>query len=97
MTNFPKLSWPDDFDPWDLQDMVDTGRTLAIVEVSESKKVEVQCLDLIRYSQLVMAAENSGTPCFYIKNLIVLPKLSEERIRNAIEYLYERGYFEHRI
>ena len=96
VVDYPIIIYPADLDEWDFKDMETYGAAGAAVQVSEGKIVEVTFLDIPRFTELTEASENLGVPCYYRENLIIVTKITKEKIAETVKYLFESRYFDHR-
>ena len=53
------------------------------------------CIDPVRLGQELKSNIDSGRPCFAEPNLIILPEVTTEAIKTAVEGLARDGFFQH--
>lgn len=91
--DYPRIIYPPNFDEWDFRDMEVGGLGGAEVQVEENRIVKLTFVDIPRLIELNKSAEEAGLPCYYRKNLVVLSKLTKEKIEETVKYLFKSNYF----
>jgi len=90
---YPRIIYPPDIEEWDFKDMEASGAGGAEVQINENRSVQLTFVDIRRLTELNKSAEDAGLPCFHTKNLIVLSKVTKEKIEKTVNYLFESNYF----
>jgi hypothetical protein len=67
----------------------------ATVRLPEGTNVPVCFWDPVRLSQDLKTDLQQGRKCLAQPGMIILPKVTVDNMRAAVEELYQRGYFKH--
>ena len=92
--NHVTLSFTCDFDEkaqWEVQQKGWFDQ--ALVHLSDSSKLRVCFWDPVRLSQDLVTDLNLGRTCIAEPGMIVIPQVTVENMKAAVEELYHRGYF----
>ena len=88
--------FPEDFDEQSAFETPSRGYlSHSIVQLPDGTRYPVFFIDPVRLRQEMEIDAQSGEPFFAEVNMIVLPEVTLERIRTAVETLAEQGFFQH--
>lgn len=91
----PTLSFPYGFDDRDAAESEQRGYFgPAIVELPNHARVKVCFYDPVRLTQDLETVQESGEVCIAESGLIVVPSVTLDYMRRAIQQLYAKGYFD---
>jgi hypothetical protein len=93
MSNSPRLILPDGFDEQALFELPFKGWLSAYVESEEGCRYPVHFSDPIRLQQDLEEEVQLGKPHFAMPGLIILPEVTIEAIEEAVQVLWEQGFF----
>jgi len=64
-----------------------------IVELENGARHRLSLIDLVRLEQGLADIARAGHACYAEKGLVVVPEVSTEAIRLAVQGLWDEGYF----
>jgi hypothetical protein len=94
-TTNPEIVFPPGFDDrWEAE-MTDKGYlSHVVVHFEDGQRFLVNFIDPVRLSQDLQAETESGSPYFAEPGLIVVPRVTRDSIRTAVDGLKDEGFFE---
>jgi hypothetical protein len=93
--NSPRVIFPEGFDERVAFEANLKGWLSAQVELEDGACYAVYFSDPIRLQQDLEENVKLGKPCFAEPGLIVLPEVTVEAIQDAVQFLWEQGFFAH--
>jgi hypothetical protein len=94
-TTFPEIVYPDGFDERRESEMAAKGYLgNVIVRTERDRQYQVNFIDPVRLAQDLSNEAESGRPYFAEPGLIVVPDVTINAIRKAVEGLVKEGFFE---
>lgn len=91
--NGPRVIFPERFDERATFETPLKGWLSAQVESEDGCRYAVYFSDPIRLQQDLAEAIESGRPCFAEPGLIILSEVTVKAIQNAVQFLWEQGFF----
>ena len=93
--NDPLVIFPEGFDERCLIEMTDRGYlSEAVVELRDGSRYEVSFIDLARLEQALADNVEIGSSYYAEPGLIVVPEVTEDAVRTAVERLWREGFFQ---
>jgi hypothetical protein len=89
----PQVIFPEGFDERAAFEAPLKGWLRARVESEDGCRYAVYFSDPIRLQQDLAEEVKLGRPCFAEPGLIILPEVTVEAIQDAVEFLWEQGFF----
>ena len=90
----PKMILPSGFDERSETELPLRGcLSNVLVELEDGNRYLVEFIDPVRLTQEVNDYERLNIPCYAEPGLIILPKVTLERMEEAVQYLHDRGFF----
>jgi hypothetical protein len=89
----PRVILPDGFDEQALFELPFKGWLSAYVESEEGCRYPVYFSDPVRLQQDLEDEVQLGKPYFTMPGLIILPEVTIEAIEEAVQLLWEQGFF----
>lgn len=86
--------FPDEFDDRAAFEMPAKGWLCAHVEMNDGRQFSVHFTDPVRLQQDLDESVRAGKPYFAEPGLIVLPEVTVETVRTAVQRLYSQGFFD---
>jgi hypothetical protein len=91
---YPRLVLPEEYDDLDWSQITEKGWFEAEVELENSGKYKLNYYDPIRLKQDIDYYLSKGERYFDLPNLVVLPEITLNTIKESIRSLWEKGSFE---
>lgn len=89
-----EVVFPDGFDDRAAFEMAAKGWLSAHVEIKDGRQFSVYFSDPVRLQQDLDESVRAGKPYFAEPGLIVLPEVTVETVRAAVQMLSEQGFFD---
>lgn len=93
--NYPRIVFSEDFDERAAFEITLKGWLSAQVEVENGQRYPVFFYDPVRLQQDLEEEAKLGRPCLAEPGLIVLPEVTVAAAQQAVEFLWQRGFFTH--
>lgn len=90
---YPRIIFPDGFDDRAAFEVTMKGWLSAEVETEDGRRYPVFFYDSVRLQQDLETEVKLGRPCLAETGLVILPEVTVEAAQNAMQYLWQQGFF----
>src|SRR5262249_9638176 len=93
---FPIVQFPEDYDAQSEFETPSRGYLSdVIVQLEDGSRYKMFFIDMTRLGQTLVDDVQFGRPYYTEPNLVVLPTVTTEAIKEAVQGLWKDGYFQH--